>query len=84
MSRTSRLGRSHPGPEWRVSHRAARTDWTDTVERCAACHARVDMRDDHYQMVLDRDVDGPGKLTFERQRVVFCDESCADEWSQHV
>jgi hypothetical protein len=38
------------------------------------------MREDHYQVVLDREVDCPGKLTFERRRVVFCDESCADEW----
>lgn len=81
MSRTSHLGHSHPGPEWRVAHRAARTDWADDVERCAACRTPVDMREDHYQVVLDRDIDTPGKLSFERQRHVFCDETCADEWA---
>ena len=81
MSQTSHLGHSHPGSEWRVAHRAARTDWADTVERCATCGASVDMRADHFQVVLDRDIDTPGKLSFERQRLVFCDEACADEWS---
>lgn len=81
MSGTSRLGRTNAGPEWYVSHRAARTDWADSVERCAACGARVDMREAHYQVTLDREVDTPGKLSFERRRLVFCDEGCADEWA---
>ncbi|AFK19448.1 hypothetical protein E6P09_11745 [Haloferax mediterranei ATCC 33500] len=84
MSRTSRFGRSHPGPEWRISHRATRTDWSDAVERCATCHTDIDMREAHYQVVLDRDIDHSGKLSFERQRVVFCDEACADQWESHA
>ncbi|ELZ60729.1 MULTISPECIES: hypothetical protein [unclassified Haloferax] len=80
MSKTSHPGRGHPGPEWRVSHRASRTDWSDTVERCGACRARVDMSEAHYQLLLERDIDKPGKITLERERVVFCDESCAAEW----
>lgn len=80
MSRTSRHTPGGVGPEWRLSHRAPRTDWSDTVESCAACGAPVDMRGEHYQVFLDRDVDRPGKLSIERRRLVFCDESCADEW----
>ncbi|MFC7203431.1 hypothetical protein ACFQJC_07900 [Haloferax namakaokahaiae] len=38
------------------------------------------MRDDHYQVVLDREIDGPGKIGIERELVVFCDELCADAW----
>ncbi|WP_416839832.1 hypothetical protein [Haloferax sp. DFSO52] len=84
MSRTSHIGRSPPSPEWRIHHRAVRTDWSDSIERCAACDAPVDMCEAHYQVVLDRDIDGPGKLSFERKRLVFCDESCADMWIGHV
>ncbi|KAB1196151.1 MULTISPECIES: hypothetical protein [Haloferax] len=84
MSRTSRPSRSYPDPEWSVVHRAARRNWADSVERCAACRGRVDMQDDHYQVVLDREIDTPGKLSFERQRFVFCDEACADEWTAHA
>ncbi|WP_049915075.1 hypothetical protein [Haloferax mucosum] len=84
MPRTSHPGRSHPGPEWRISHRAPRTDWSDTIERCAACRSHIDMREEHYQLVLDRKIDHPGKLSFERQCVVFCDETCAETWESRV
>ncbi len=80
MSHTVRRRRSSLGPEWRLRHRAARTDWSDTTEGCACCNRTVDMRNDHYQMVLDREIDGPGKIGIERERVVFCDETCADAW----
>ncbi|ELZ98766.1 hypothetical protein C440_00380 [Haloferax mucosum ATCC BAA-1512] len=42
------------------------------------------MREEHYQLVLDRKIDHPGKLSFERQCVVFCDETCAETWESRV
>ncbi|MFC6825374.1 hypothetical protein [Halopelagius fulvigenes] len=82
MSQTRRPPHGRIDSSWTVRQVVPRSSWRVGTETCSACGGTVNLDGDHYQVELGRDrrPEAGSKLTYERQLLSFCDESCATSW----